>query len=401
MTHTKSYRRHALPHTQRGAATLVTSLILLLAITLMTFSSARVVVVEQRIAANDYRAKQALHAAQAALERAVYNSNLGAPSLGTATTGVLPGSTSTIAPCTVAGICYRYVYDSVLTPVNTALLSITATGWSDDGSATKTVIQYIKKYSLPSFTPPNAPVQSGSAFSSTSQALTITNGETGTVIEAQGLVQVSGNPDNNTNPNITYQTGTTTTVATTDPGGGLVQNSTTDGVTGTVDSTAEGEAFFQSIFGASKYEIQNMSLPVTCGGVCNPSLVNSGANTSSNSITYGTPIAPYIWVTGDTTINAGTIIGSPTNPVVLVVDGGLRIEGGATIHGFIYSTGSTTKPDTVLTGTANIVGAVASEGDMIASGGGALTISFNSFGNNSGGNGPEFYVKVPGTWIDN
>lgn len=393
MTHTKSYHRHT-PRTQRGAATLVTSLILLLAITLMTFSSARVVVVEQRIAANDYRAKQALHASQAALERAVYNSNLAAPSLGTVNTGVLPGSTSITAPCTVAGICYRYVYASVLTPVNTALLSITATGWSDDGSATKTVVQYIKKYSLPSFTAPNGPVQSGSNYSSTSNAIEITNSETGTVIEAFGTLDTGGKEV----AYITLDDGTT--VPATVENGGLAPNASTTGVEGTVDSTAEGEAYFQSIFGASKYEIRNLSLPVACSGPCNSSLVNNGVVKSGNNITsYGTPISPYIWVTGDTTINADTVIGSPTNPVVLIVDGGLTINGGATIHGFIYSTGSTTNPDTVLSGTANIVGAVASEGNLNSAGN--LTIDFSSFDNSGGGSGPEFYVKVPGTWIDN
>ncbi len=391
MSNPQLHSRHTPPNTQRGAATLVTSLILLLAITLMTFSSARVSVVEQRIAANDYRAKQALHAAQAALERAVYASNVAAPSLGTTITGVLPGSTSITAPCTVAGICYTYVYSSVLT---TALLRITATGWSDDGSATKTVIQYIKKYSPRTRPAPNGPVQSGGNYSSNSNAIAITNAVTGTVIQAQGTLDTN-------NKNVAYITQANgTTVPATVANGGLVPNTTTTGVTGVVNTVAEGEAYFQSIFGATKYEIKSLSMPVACSGPCNSSLINNNVVKSGNTITsYGTPKSPYIWVTGDTTINADTVIGSPTNPVVLIVDGGLTINGGATIHGYVYSTGSTTNPETVLSGTANIVGAVASEGNLNAAG--TLTINFSSFTNIPGGNGLDFYVKVPGTWIDN
>ena len=59
------------PYHQRGAATLVVSLILLLAITLVTFSSARVGVSEHRTSANDMRAKEALEVAQAGIEQTI------------------------------------------------------------------------------------------------------------------------------------------------------------------------------------------------------------------------------------------------------------------------------------------------------------------------------------------
>lgn len=394
MAHAQPHR----PHTQRGAATLVTSLILLLGITLVAFSSARVGVVEQRIAANDYRAKQALHAAQGALERAVYSSNVTAPALSPSkTTGVLPGATTITSPCTVAGICYQYVYSSVLTPASSALLKITATGWSDDGSATKIVLQSIKLYS-PLSSVPEGPVLSGGNYASNSNSVAITNPETNTVIAAQGTVS-TGDPPKEVAFIETTTGGTTTTTVATTENGGLAPTTTTDGITGVVDTAAEGEAFFQSIFGTSKAEIQSLSLPVTCSGVCNSSLVNTGVVTSGNDIvSYGTPQASFIWVTGNTTINSSTVIGSPTQPVVLIVDGALTINGGATIHGFIYSTGATTSTETVLAGTANIVGSVVSEGNLNAAGN--LTIRYSSYSDPPGGPGLKFYVKVPGTWID-
>lgn len=387
--------RHS-SHSQRGAATLVTSLILLLGITLVAFSSARVGVVEQRIAANDYRAKQALHAAQAALEQAVYSSNVTAPALSPSyTRGTLSGVTTTTAPCTTAGLCYQYAYESILSPSSSAALKITATGWSDDGSATKTVLQSIKLYS-PLSSIPDKPVQSGGHYGSDSNSVAITNPEGGVVIAAQGAVDTGGKEVafiETTNPDGTI----TTTPATTDNGG--LATTRTDGVTDVVDTAAEGEAFFQSIFGSSKAEIQSLSLPVTCSGVCNSSLVNTGVVTSGNTITdYGTPKAPFIWVTGNTTINSSTVIGSPDNPVVLVVDGSLTINGGATIHGFVYSTGATTSTETVLAGTATIVGSVISEGNLSAAGN--LTIRYSSYPDRPGPKGPVFYVKIPGTWID-
>ncbi len=61
---------HTMPR-QRGAATLVVAIILLLAMTMMTFFGVRVGVTEQRIAANDMRAKQALAVAEALVENGI------------------------------------------------------------------------------------------------------------------------------------------------------------------------------------------------------------------------------------------------------------------------------------------------------------------------------------------
>ncbi|MDO9371045.1 MAG: pilus assembly PilX N-terminal domain-containing protein, partial [Gammaproteobacteria bacterium] len=66
-----SIRQLSIIHGERGVATLITSLALLLAITLLTFAAARVGIMEQRISANDYRAKQGFEAAQAGIEFAI------------------------------------------------------------------------------------------------------------------------------------------------------------------------------------------------------------------------------------------------------------------------------------------------------------------------------------------
>lgn len=88
---------------QRGAATLVTSLILLLAITLVTFSAARVGVTEQRTSTNDMRAKTAQDVANAGVEYGIayLNKNHGLINV-VGSNGWGPGGSSgaTWQPCT-------------------------------------------------------------------------------------------------------------------------------------------------------------------------------------------------------------------------------------------------------------------------------------------------------------
>lgn len=382
-----SLRGHPSLKAQRGVATLSTAMILLLAITLMTFSAARVGIVEQKIAANDYRAKQALHAAEGALEQAVYNANVVTPVIGTMVTGVLPGSTTTTAPCTAAGICYSYVYASV---VGTTLLRITATGYSDDGSAIKTVFQSIKKYGpLPGI--PNAPVTSGSSYDSNSNAINIINNITPIAIAAQGTIDTH-------EKTVTSVNGVA--------GAGLQPNTSTPGITDVVDTLDERNAWFKNVFGTTKADIQSISLPVACSGLCNAQLGNTGTTLSGNTITnFGTPPASFIWVTGDTQVNTQTVIGSPDKPVVLVINGTLTLNGGATIYGFIYVTGnvldSATGTAATLLGNSNVFGSIVSEENLKFAG--TTNVTYAQYGTTGPGAprpGPNFYVKVPGTWSD-
>ncbi|MDC8832738.1 PilX N-terminal domain-containing pilus assembly protein [Alteromonas gilva] len=71
-----------------------------------------------------------------------------------------------------------------------------------------------------------------------------------------------------------------------------------------------------------------------------------------------------IWVDGDCQLNAGTIVGSATDPVILIVtDGDLTMNGGAEINGMVFSF---RKPTTVaafevnMLGSARVNGVVAS-----------------------------------------
>lgn len=67
MNTNKSFR---LPHKQQGAATLLVSIVLLIGVTLITIFAARIGVMDQRISGNEYRHKEAKSAADAALDQA-------------------------------------------------------------------------------------------------------------------------------------------------------------------------------------------------------------------------------------------------------------------------------------------------------------------------------------------
>lgn len=59
------------PARQRGLATLVIALIIMVAVTLTVLFTAQTSILEERMAANETRMKQTTNAAQAGLERAV------------------------------------------------------------------------------------------------------------------------------------------------------------------------------------------------------------------------------------------------------------------------------------------------------------------------------------------
>lgn len=386
---------------QRGMATLITAMILLMAITLMTFSSAKVGNMEQKIAANDYRAKQALHAAQAALELAIYDANRLFADVDTGPSSANNVTNATLTATGVAGHSnrYTYSYSQPLGGGNTNLILITATGYSDDyvananpsqvAGASKTIQQYIKRTSRLPRTPPN-PLTTGGSYHSNSNAIDIVNNIGPIAIQAQGEIDTHGK-------DVTSVNGV--------DGAGLSPNGAIKitGITGVVDNSAERDALFQYTFGTSKADVQSMSTPVTCNGNCNTQLGNTGVVKSGNTITnHGTPKSPMLWVTGNTTLNSNTVIGSPTNPVTLVINGTLTINGGVTIYGFVYVTGDINDDTGVdASGGATLYGGMVSEKSLDFSG--TVNITYTKYcrnGCNGGPSGPSLFVKVPGSWTD-
>ena len=386
---------------QRGMATLTTALMLLIAITLMTFSSARVGIVEQQIAANDYRAKQALHAAQAGLDRAVYDSNVlgvGAPTIAVAAL-VYTAVTALAAVGTGPATSYQYAYrlpPDVAAGGTLALVTITARGFSDDSVASKTLTQYIKRYSpLPKV--PSNPLSTGDRYASDSANIRIVNnvtGPTGIAIQAQRQINTGssgGNPHVITQAKVSdvltsgegrKENGVEAIACATCPGGV---------VDGQVNTAAEKDAFFTNAFGTTKADIEAISKPVVdCNNArdCNTKLGNNAD---------GSAKAPFIVVTGETKLNSTTVIGSPTQPVVLIINGNLELSGNVTIYGFIYVTGETKLEKN---SALNVHGSLISEKEVEIKKDSVVNITYNKYNTRSNPGGPDFYVKAPGTWND-
>lgn len=318
-----------IPGRQRGVATLLASLILLLGITLMTFSAAKVTILEQKISANDYRAKQAFEAAQAGLERGF--ANLAVPAIRTALIAdadlnrkldlpvpANPNRQGTLPNGGTYTINYTQVAQYQGPPGAPDLVQIISTGTSDDGSATETISQYARIASLiPNL--PRHPLVAGGEIDMTSALFDINNLQDNRTIWAGGDVRQS-------------------------LGGILTSIRTADGTTGVSKNDSNlaglnGNQFFRNFFGATKAQIQAKSdvqyLQVGSLAGVQLSLLGS-ANLCGKTV----------FVDGDllaASANVLTTIGCPNNPVTLIVNGNINISGVAAltrIYGTIYAAGN-------------------------------------------------------------
>ena len=103
-----------------------------------------------------------------------------------------------------------------------------------------------------------------------------------------------------------------------------------------------------------------------------------------------------IWVPGGLSINANSTIGSTTDPIVMVVDGALAINGGPQISGVIYSTSTTW--DSTGGGGALLRGAAISEGNY--TGNGTPDYYYDPTVMSAIRASAASFVQIPGSWRD-
>ncbi|MBF7073792.1 pilus assembly PilX N-terminal domain-containing protein [Glaciecola sp. MH2013] len=134
--------------------------------------------------------------------------------------------------------------------------------------------------------------------------------------------------------------------------------------------------------------------------------VRADANVITNSCaSLGAASTGLIWVEGSCNLNAGTVVGSISNPVVLVVaDSDINLNGGAEINGMVFSF---RKPGTLsdfeidMNGGALVNGIVASNHPV-----GHANGSFNSVFNADVVNNLQVndafqrIARIPGSWRD-
>lgn len=301
--------RISLEFYEKGAATLVTAVVLLLAVLGVTFFMSETVITEKQLAADEFRAKQAFHAANAGLDHGIAYLTVGKDQDddGAVDNLVVSGATAVGVASYVASLA------DVSEDGDGALVAVVALGSSDDGSVQRKLTQVFGELpALPN--PPAVPVV------------------------AKGTVGVSGNlsvTNNSENGALTIWTGdkvsnwgSSNTYIKID--GQENQLSTTKDTRG--PDVIDGD---QNLANATEAEIIENFFGYTDGW-------NSISEASEN---YDFDIATddasdaagkLVYSDSDITINGG-VWGSQDNPVIIAVEGELTLSGGPEIYGVILA----------------------------------------------------------------
>jgi len=346
---------------QRGFATLLTSLIILVGITLITLFTARTTLMEQRMSANHYRSSQAFYAAQAALEIGIgYINQNGTNYLlgidfqlsGDPLLQEYPfktGATLTLKKPTIPA-------PNPPDPTNTTnCYQLIATGKSDDQIGRRIISQCVTTLDISRGGGPEQPLISRSSVSLTGNA---------SVINRYGNTTIwSGDPVTLGNSNSIKTYILDNTPLPTDPTEKteLLENTDSTEATQIISSSNLGigfdiidsdpalsgltaDDFFDNTFVLSRDQIKTLAQ-------------NAGQLLPASDIADIDGLTGLIWIEGDSSLSVGDI-GTSTQPAIVIFNGNARITGNPTIHGLVYVRGQLK-----VSGTVSVVGASVIEGD--------------------------------------
>jgi len=353
---------------QQGAATLLVSIILLIGVTLITIFAARVGVMDQRISSNELRHKVALASAEAGLEQAAAYLSAN-PTLhdGNVADGwaTCTGST-TIFPCTltgaemvladvVVGTSITPTIDNIL-PLSESLLIKTSDtiialgqGTSDDNTGAAIAQVTFAKVSL--LTPGEVPplmVPSGNLSGNFNIVPNPNGGGPGVPISvwAKDTLDTTG-ANWKTCDHGEFKDASDVCMDT--KGDGIsgdswsscscsTERSNSTNVNEDIVMYAEADfpdSPFVYLFGdeTSGDTFANLRPEIYARAEAT-GLVLEDCTTLSSSFS-GLVGSSLVWVTGDCLIGAGVVIGSRDKPIILVVEGELRVNAGAEAWGVL------------------------------------------------------------------
>jgi len=427
---------------QQGAATLFTAVILLISITLVAFLTAKNVLVSIQMNANNYRTEQAIAAANAAMDYAL--SYFGTPGNTTfpCVTANYPANftqnhtytAGTNLPTTTASVCIDNTTTRPLTTpwgatVTTSCVTnsgsttagmIIATGWSDDGSAQRTISQCVGTRSLMAGNGPDQTLVSGGSVGLTGSAQIINRfndlnvWSAGAVDIGSGAMETYIRPTDMEINDLSFSQLTSTATSPSIPnvqkvssqglgtGTDIYHNDgvLTSAITATQADIANGgegdgpNTFFDMFFpDIRKAELARSAegTTTTVGGTAKPHFLEGDADSGDLTGLKG----GIIYVDGDASFGGNVSIGSATEPVLLFVNGNFDLTGGQ-IFGVVYITGE-------LTGAGNpeVSGSLITEAG-VDRGAGTVTLVYMPFGDGSG-NGPilpGLTGVIAGSWRD-
>jgi hypothetical protein len=381
---------------QRGFATLLTSLIILVGITLITLFTARTTLMEQRMSANHYRSSQAFYAAQAALEIGIgYINQYGINHLlDIDLLGIdFPPSSHPLKQEYPFKTGATLLLQSPTNPNNpTNCYQLIATGESDDQIGSRTISQCVTTLDISRGDGPEQPVISRLGVSLSGSAAVI-NRYGNTTIWSGDPVTLGNSTKLGTyiRDNNTALSADTTVLESTDSTDATQAISSSNLGIGfdIIDSDPAlsgltADDFFDNTFVLSRDQIKTLAQ-------------NAGQYFTDYDIADTDGLTGLIWIEGDSSLSGNKIIGTSTQPAIVIFNGDADITGTPTIYGLVYVRGQLK-----IAGTISVVGASVIEGDPTVNATGTINQVFApSLLQND--NGPPLVgltVAVAGTWKD-
>jgi hypothetical protein len=348
---------------QKGALTLVITLIVLLAMSIGSYALINTTTLESRMTSNDVKGRQAMQAAQSGID-------------------FLIAGLSTVSPdreylCnedTYGKYRFRLEFgsgedcDEVPFEIVTRLDKVRSIGYSEDGQSVRIIESTIDlttpwNFGAPAGVAPGGPgagpiVSAKNVFfQGTPEAALCDLGGTGGT-QCTDLAR-SGNQSGIIEGTLVRAGGTISSGGNIPMGSeNLVQNDTSI-------SSLTADQLFSAYAGAGLTREQFKDATTTyklssTGGKLDPDQITTDARTSQN-----------IYVDGGLTLRNG-VLGSPERPVVLYVNGDLNLAGNVIIWGVVYATNADFS-----TGTNKIMGSLVSENNVSMNGNAAVYYNAN------------------------
>ncbi|MDR3491227.1 MAG: hypothetical protein P4M12_04185 [Gammaproteobacteria bacterium] len=348
---------------QKGAATLLLTMIMLVTATLIIIFAASYSRMQQKIVSNQYQSSQSYEAAEAGIEfGVVYFQQNSAAILANPVGGHIPAYSNSSTTNVTLGNNSKYtiVYSNPIAN-NYNLIRITSTGTNADGTSTKVMVQDIAFVSMLS-SPPTVPiiVQGGVTMSGNAE---VSNFSNTTTIVSGGSLTMSGNASTET--------------ASGGSSAGHIRSDIQQNVASIAAMTST--QFFAQYFAAGSGAVKNA---VDTVYTSNYSAANGSSGTS-------------IWIDQAASFAGNTTIGTSSNPVLLIVNGNLNVSGNLTVYGFVYVIGNI-----AISGNAEINGALTGTGTLSTSGNGEIIFNNNDLTQVQQLGSMSNWGKVPGSWKD-
>lgn len=398
---------------QQGMSTILMSVVMVFTVSMMSIYAAQVSVMEQKVSANHYRAKQAFESAQAGLDIAVAEidegviNNLagnGPWSHGDLTALVNEFSNmqdkqdlehSTDAEEVGA---YRLSLEEL---DGDDVLKLTAEGYAGDNDPSSPINSshsaeiILQKINLVGYLPPASIVARGSVnVDDNDMSIDNDRGDPKAAIWSSSLVDDDGDATKGSADIDVTRDGET------DPNNGLYIDDRLGDLS--------GDNFFKNFFSLSKAQMKSRATHVVdCSNGCTHSDLYADGQKMTGVIWVdayndnGTPDDDSDDYYNTLNINDNFELGSrsdPVEPVVLIVDGKFRMrDSDARVNGLVYTTQDI---DWTNYERGEIDGALVTEGNMNASRVSDITIDYRPNMFSTLQQAQFIYVQVPGTWKD-